>query len=273
VPSLGLPASLRASSGRVGSGGFATRQVRYLGRENSNGPNYSVQNWSTPVVPKTINIATNRYGKDGFYQIRPGAGTINEAAGNGNDLGISAATQPTIFSHPSFATVFGYGGTFVSYPGFVGSPGSPVSPGAPGSSGYPSFLQGNATVLTPISQGALSIPINEGPYDSPSGANASKVGAAFSVIMTQTATFLLGIAVGAVNDKQYAPDFVSVFNSNTGSVFSARIPRGPDDETIPRLPVFLITGITGDQFIIGLWQDTAVSSVAPVSLITFDRAV
>ena len=254
MPSLGLRASLGASSGIVGDG-LVTTAIRYLARENGNAAsNYTVHNWSTPLVSKTINTATNRYGASGYYQIRPGASDFSEAVGDGNNLGISAGAQPTLFSPPSFATVSGFAGTFVNF------------------GGYPSFLQNDG--VTPIRQGALSISINQGnngqPYAMPVGTGF--YGNACNITMTQTATFLLGVAVDAVNDRTYAPKYVSVFNSSTGTVFSAAIPTGAGT-SVPRLPVFLVAGKAGDVFTVGLWQDSGANSVAPFSLITFDRLV
>lgn len=250
MPSLGLRASLGASSGIVGDG-LVTTAIRYLARENGNAAsNYTVHNWSTPLVAKTISTTTNRYGTSGYYQIRPGASDFSEAVGDGNNLGISAGAQPTLFSHPSFATVSGFAGTFVNF------------------GGYPNFLQNDG--VTPIRQGALSIPINQGPYAMPVGTGF--VGPACNITMTQTATFLLGVAVDAVNDRTYAPKYVSVFTSSTGTVFSAIIPTGAGT-SVPRLPVFLVAGKAGDVFTVGLWQDSGANSVAPFSLITFDRLV
>lgn len=224
--------------------------IAYLGRENEtlNG-GYAVTNWSKSSVTKKF-VANNRYGTSGFYQFRVGDSDIYEAVGNGNNLGISASSQPTLFSHPSFATVVGFAGTFVNF------------------GGYPAFTAPDG--LFPYRTGALSIPINQGPYNSPSGTNSSYVGPAFSITMTENADFLLGIAVDTAADNAYAPRYVSVFTPSVGTIFSTPIPTG-GASSIPRLPVFSIKGKTGDQFIAGLWQDNGVNNVAPFSLITFDR--
>ena len=260
MPSLGLKASLKASSGSVG-GGLVTTAVRYLARENGQATDLNantVRSWSNPLVAKTINTATNRYGASGYYQIRPGPSDIGEAVADGNDLGITAALQPTLYSHPSFATVSGYKGSFVNYGG---------------SPGYPDFVQNDG--VTSIRQGALSIPIDQGnngqPYAMPVGTGF--YGNACNITMTQTATFLLGVAVDAVSDRTYAPKYVSVFSTSTGTVFSASIPTGAGTTGVPRLPVFLVAGKAGDVFTVGLWQNSGANSVAPFSLITFDRIV
>lgn len=253
MPSLGLQASLGASPGIVG-GGFVSREIRYLGRENGNAAsNFTVQNWANTSVAKTINVTPNRYGTAGYYQIRPGSTTFSEAVGGGNNLGITAGSQPTLYSHPSFATVSGYAGTFVNF------------------GGYPNFVQNDG--VTSVRQGGLSVSINQGPFNSPTGANASYVAPAFDVTMTQTATFLLGVAVDTAADRQYAPKYVSVFNPALGTVFSAAIPTGAGGTSIPRLPVFLVAAKAGDVFTFGMWQDAGAQNVAPFSLITFDRVV
>ena len=243
--SLGLGLSL----GNFKGSRLRATSVEYLGRENNSvQSDYAVSNWSSTSVPKKFN-PVNRYGTSGFYQIRPGSSDFAEAVADGNNLGISAGAQPTLFSHPSFANVVGGAGTFVNF------------------GGYPSFL-GNDGV-TAYRQGALSISVNQGPY-TPTGAEERFVGPAFTINMTQNAVFLLGIAVDTANDRNYAPKYVSVFSASTGTVFSASIPTGAG-ASIPRLPVFLVTGNTGDQFIVGMWQDAGANSVAPFGLITFDR--
>lgn len=249
MPSLGL--QLKPESARVG-GAFYSTSITYLGRENNTlADSYAVSNWSSTAVAKKLNPSANRYGTSGYYQIRPGATNFAEGVGNNNDFGISAATSPTLYSHPSFATVLGGAGTFVNF------------------GGYPNFL-GNDGV-TQYRQGAISIPVNQGPFTSPSGVDSSYFGQAFSVTLNQDATFLLGIAVDTAADRQYAPKYVSVFSSATGSVFSASIPSGSGGTSIPRLAVFLIRGKAGEQFISALWQDAGSNSVAPFSLITLDR--
>jgi hypothetical protein len=223
-------------------------QVVYLGRENNNAASdYAVSNWSAASVPKKF-VSNNRYGRSGYYQLRPGNTTITEAVGNSNNLGTAAAIQPTLFSKPSFANVSGSAGTFVNF------------------GGYPNFLGTDG--VTVYRQGALSISVNQGPFTSPTGENASYVGSAFTITMTENAIFLLGVAVDTVADVQYTPRYVSVFSSSTGTVFSEPIPLV---NSIPRLPVFAIQGNSGNVFTIGMWQDTGANSVAPFSLITFDR--
>lgn len=255
MPSLGV--QLKPESARVG-GSFYTTSISYVGRENNTEPLYPVSNWSLNSVPKKYS-PVNRYGTSGFYQIRPGSSDIGESVAGGNNLGISAGAQPTLFSHPSFANVVGGAGTFVNF------------------GGYPNFL-GNDGV-TSYRQGALSISIQpppsgtgEGPYNWPEGENAAFVATAFTINMTQDAVFMLGVAVDTVNDRNYAPRYVSVFSSSTETIFSAPIPTGAG-ASVPRLPLFIVRGKTGDQFIVGMWQGVGVNSYAPFSLITFDRLI
>ena len=262
MPSLGQ--SLRAGPS-VSGGAFFTPGVEYLARENNTlAGGFAVSNWSLTTNPKKLNPA-NRYGTSGYYQIRPGASDVYDAVGGSNNLGITSGSQPTLYSHPSFATVSGYAGAFVNF------------------GGYPSFLQNDG--VTPIRQGALSVSVNQGPYTSPSGTNRSYVAPAFDVTMTQSAIFLLGIAVDTANDRRYAPKYVSVQLSGV-TVFSAAIPTGPGGTSIPRFPIFLIRGKAGNVFTVGLWHDgidtnndgvidapNPDSPVAPFSLITFDKLI
>ncbi|MEY2851492.1 MAG: hypothetical protein RL549_191, partial [Verrucomicrobiota bacterium] len=142
--------------------------VTYVGSETgSAGNGYSVQNWSNSGVAKAWNVSSSEvYGSAGYFQIRPmawdpGSANINEAAGSGNLLGTNAGTNPTLSSTPSFlSSITGGAGSFVNYPGYG------IFRGPDGSS--------------LVRQGALSVAVNNGPYNSPAGANASYFGIAMS---------------------------------------------------------------------------------------------
>lgn len=219
-----------------------------IGRENGNAAsNYAVQNWSLPSVTKRFSPVNNRYGTAGYYQIRPGSTDIAESAALNNDLGISAVTSPTLYSKPSFANIVGGAGTFVNF------------------GGYPSFLGNDGVTI--YRQGSLSVPVNNGPFNSPTGPNASYFGIIAQITLTQYKRFLLGVATDTVSDGTYAPKYVGIFSAIVGgTVFSALMPRNG----VPKMPFFIIQGIPGETFIISLWQDTGTQSVATASLITFD---
>ena len=257
MPSLSLSHKL-SSAKRLR---IISSKIAYLGRENeTSAGNFAVSKWADSSAPKKFS-GVNQYGTSGFYQIRIGNSTIFESAPSPNDLGISAESQPTLYQKPSFADLIGFYGVYVN---FVG---------------YPVFS--SPFGLGPYRTGALSVPVSEGPYNSPSGTNKSFVGPAFRITMTEDKDFLLGIAVDTAAANIYAPKYVSVFHVDVGTIFSTSIPTAGASASIPRLPMFSIKGKTGDQFIIGLWHDgidtnsdgimdTSVSPVAPFSLITFD---
>lgn len=246
--------SNEASRAYLGSNLIYTNSlITYLGRENETaGGNYAVSNWSDSSVEKKFNVGTiEKYGTSGYYQIRPGTSEFSDAASAGNNLGISAGTNPTLYSAPSFATVTGAAGNFVNF------------------AGYPSFK--NPANSASIRQGSLSVSINNGPYSTPSGENTGYFGEAFTITMTQNADFVLGVAVNTVADGQYSPTYVSLYTSTggTGTVFSTSISRLNSD---PRMPFFLIRGSTGNVFTAALWQLADASpSVAAFGLITFDQ--
>lgn len=231
---------------------FYTRGVTYVGRENGS---TVVPNWSNPLVPKTINTVTSRYGSSGYYQIRPSGladANISASVGEPNDLGISASPNPTLYSAPSFATVSGYSGSYVNF------------------SGYPTFKGPDGT--TDYRQGALSISLSETAVN-PTGlpAGTYKYKEACKIVMTQSAEFLFGTVVNAVASTDYIPSYVSVFSTATGTVFSTAISL---TSTLIRMPLFRITGLVNDEFILGLWRNASAvpaPSVAPFSLVTFDR--
>lgn len=236
---------------------FSPQKILYVGRENNNqDSDYAVVNWSVASVPKKY-VPGNQYGRSGYYQIKPmpsnASTSFTAIVGNNNNLGTTDASNPTLFSKPAFANVLGGGGTFVNY------------------DGYPLFRGVDGIAI--YRQGAISVLLDQGPYTSPAGENASRAGVPFTITMTQDATFLLGVCVDAVSNLTYAPRYVSVFHSSTGTIFSEEIPA---INSIPRLALFLIQGYVGDVFSIGLWKNPVSGQssfdTASVSLITFDQA-
>jgi hypothetical protein len=117
-----------------------------------------------------------------------------------------------------------------------------------------------------VRQGALSVSVNQGPFDSPVGTNASYVGVPMQFTVANAASFRLGLAVDSVGTGLYAPDYVSVFSTATGTVFSTALVR----DGTPEMVFFDITAQPGDTFIVGLWQNATTQSVATMSLVTVD---
>ncbi len=229
--------------------------VTYVGKETGGAPSYLLENWSNASSAKVHDIGNcNQYGTAGYFQIRPvipwdaGGGVwVFDATLDGNDLGTSAGSYPTLFTMPSFlSSITGFAGTFVNFDSY-----SVYT--APANAGY-------------VRQGALSVPVNQGPYNSPAGENASKVGTPLQFTLGAATQFRLGLAVDSVANGTYGPDYVSVFHANTGTVFSAALSR----DGVPDMVFFDIAGNPGDQFIVGLWQNTGTESVAAVNLVTFD---
>ncbi len=227
--------------------------ITYAGTESSNGSSYPVHDWSNPAIAKSHDSdGNNTYGSAGYWQVRPmpadpGTATIAESAGGGNDLGTSAGSDPTLSSAPTFlSSIAGGAGTYVNF------------------GGYPNFRGPDGSVI--YRQGALSVPVNQGPYNSPAGNDASHVGVPFQFTLGTSGKLRLGIAVDTVADGNYAPQYVSVYSSSTGTIFSPALTRDGN----PDMVFFDITGDLGDTFIIGLWQNVGTQSVAALSLITFD---
>ena len=136
------------------------QSVTYVGSETGLPANgYSVQNWSNPGVAKAYDIGGSEvYGSAGYYQIRPtpnsSPSNVSEAVGGGNNLGILALSNPTLFSLPSFlSSATGDAGTFVNFGGYS------IYRGPDGSALY--------------RQGALSVAVNNGPFNSPGPTGSS----------------------------------------------------------------------------------------------------
>ena len=232
------------------------QSVTYVGSETGLPANgYSVQNWSNPGVAKAYDIGGSEvYGSAGYYQIRPtpnsSPSNVSEAVGGGNNLGILALSNPTLFSLPSFlSSATGDAGTFVNFGGYS------IYRGPDGSALY--------------RQGALSVAVNNGPFNSPAGQNASYFGTAMNFTLNSAVSFRLGLAVDSVGSGAYAPNYVGIYNALTGSVLSEALTRDGNAD----MAFFDISGAGGDTFTVALWQNVGEQpggQVAALSLVTYD---
>jgi hypothetical protein len=227
--------------------------ISYVGSETGlPGNQYSVQNWSNPGVAKAYDIGGSEvYGSAGYYQIRPtldsSRSDVSEAVGAGNNLGILAGANPTLYSLPSFlSSATGDAGTFVNF------------------GGYSTYRGPNGSTL--YRQGALSVSVNNGPFNSPAGANASYFGTAMNFTLNSSVSFRLGLAVDSVGSGNFAPNYVSIYNALTGSVFSEALARDGNAD----MAFFDISGRSGDAFTVALWQNAGTQGVAALSLATYD---
>ena len=227
--------------------------VQFLGTVSSVASNnYAPQNWSSPSGPKEFALEGSQvYGTAGYYQIRPVATNSStefaEPVGATNNLGISAAADPTLSSAPVIlSSITGGAGNYVNF------------------SSYPTFLGPDGSTI--YRQGSLSVSAGTGPFDTPSGTNNGYFGEAFSFTTAMAATFRVGVAVDTVADSAYAPDYVSIFNTSTGTKFSTLLAR---DKT-PDMAFFEIDAVAGETFTAAVWQLAGANSVAPFGLITFD---
>jgi hypothetical protein len=231
---------------------FIQTKISYVGFELGVDPIYPVQRWSSASWSKLYDLNnTERYGTRGYYQIRPillpSSDTINVLS-DGLDLGTTYPTHPTLFQKPSFIDqIQGYGGKFVNF-----NPAYPLFLGPDGSSVY--------------SQGGLSIPIASGPRNGPLGANTLYLGELFTFTLKTFSRFRIGIATDTAADGNYAPNYLNIFNTKIGPIFSERLNR----QGISKLVFFDIVGHIGDTFIVGSWQDAGTQTETPFSLITFD---
>jgi len=227
--------------------------ISYVGTQTSTGANgYAVANWSNSGVAKDFDVSGEKYGTSGYYQIRPmpwdpGAANIGEATGSGNLLGTNAGSNPTFSSAPSFlSSITGGAGTFVNY------------------GGYGIFRGPDGSLL--YRQGALSVAVNNGAYDTPSGNNNGYFGVAFEFTVSTPTSFRIGITVDANGGGVYAPDYVGIYSGSTGTVFSSLLDRNAE----PDMAIFEINALAGETFAASVWQRSGTQSVAPVSMITFD---
>jgi len=179
--------------------------VEYAGTESGGPANFfTVENWSNALVAKTFDIAgSEKYGTAGYYQICPTIDVdIYENAGEANDLGFTLAAGPTLYSKPPFLgqDPFGAPGIYVNFPGYSIYRGP----------------DGNSLVR----QGALSV-MAPTPGTSPNG--PSNWGNVASFTLSAAAKFRLGLALDSVGSGTYAPNYVTIHNPSTGTVFSAAL--------------------------------------------------
>ena len=225
--------------------------VTFLGTETGNASNgYSVQNWSNASVSKVYDVGGDVYGSSGYIQIRPmpwdpASANIGEATGSGNLLGTDTSSNASLSLTPSFISSFSGGaGTFVNY------------------GGYPIFRGPDGSLL--YRQGALSVSVNNGPYNTPS--SNGYFGVAFSFTVNAPTSFRFGLAVDTAANSLYAPDYVGIYSANTGTVFSSLLTRDGN----PDMAVFEIDALANETFTVSVWQLAGTQSIAPFSLATFD---
>jgi len=230
--------------------------VSYVGTETGGAGNgYSVQNWSNASVPKMYDVGGEVYGSSGYIQIRPmpwdpGAANIGEAAGSGNLLGTDAGSNPSLSLMPSFVGSYSGGaGTFVNY------------------GGYNIFRGPDGSLL--YRQGALSVPVGNGPYDTPAGSNSGYFGEALSFTINAPTTFRFGLTVDTAANGLYAPDYVGVYSARTGTVLSTQLTRDGN----PDMAIFEIEALVNETFTVSVWQLAGTQSIAPFSLATFDAVI
>ena len=225
--------------------------VTYVGSETgSAGNGYSVQNWSNAGVTKVYDIGGREvYGSSGYVQIRPGPTDLYQGIADNNNLGVGAATNPTLLSRPSFiSSVTGGAGDFVNFGAYS------TFRGPDGSSLY--------------RQGALSVAANSGPY-TPDNIPASYFGIAMHFTVNAGSYFRFGLAVDSVGSGTYAPDYVSLYSSSTGTKISSLLTRDGSADM-----AFFDIDTRGDalstNFDVALWQKSGTQSAAALSLATFD---
>jgi hypothetical protein len=231
----------------------AQASVTFLGVEQGNaGSNFSVQNWSNSSVVKAFDTGGDVYGSSGYYQIRPmpwdpGSASIYESVSSGNLLGTDLGSNPSLSLTPSFvSSISGGAGSFVNFGGY------PIFRGPDGSSLY--------------RQGALSVSVNNGIYNTPSGSNNGYFGVAFNFTISAPTKFRFGLAVDTAANGLYAPDYVGVYSGNTGTVYSSLLTR----DGTPDMAVFEIDALANETFTVSVWQLDGTQSIAPFSLATFD---
>jgi len=209
--------------------------------------------WSDSSVAKSFSLNnSNRYGVSGYAQICPVATTsgisVFEDASTDNNLG---ATLPLSYrsnvSIPSDLLVFGKEGKYVNF------------------SGYPPFKDPNNSQF--VRNGGISVNVNNGLFDSPSGTSSAHYGVAVDLIFNGGGLWRVGIAVDTVATGQYAPDYVAAFAYPTNTVFSTQLAR----QGSPKLVLFNFNATPGGYANISMWQLNGTQSVSAFSLITFDR--
>ena len=227
--------------------------IAYVGTEPGNAPsNFATQNWSNSAVPKAYATGTsNTYGKNGYWQIRPipnpsGTNTVSQSAASGNNLGTSAGSFPTLWTGtlPAFMSgITGGAGNYVNFSSYA------IYRGPDGSALY--------------TQGALSVPVNNGPFNTPSGANTGYFGATLDFALTYSGTVRVGIAVDSVADGTYAPNYVGIYSAATGPVLSSLLTR----DGVPDMAVFDIVNPAGESFSLVTFDVIVVPEPSSVALI------
>jgi hypothetical protein len=226
--------------------------ISYIGTQTDSGANgHAVANWSNSAIPKEYDVSGEKYGTSGYYQIRPtlnsSPSNINAAVGAGNSLGTDAGSNPTFSLEPTFiSSITGGAGTFVNNPG------------------YGIFRGPDGSLL--YRQGGISVSVNNGPFNTPSGSNNGYYGSAFQFTVRTPTTFRIGITVDSAGSGTYAPDYVGIYNASTGTVYSSLLTR----DAKPDMAIFEINAVAGETFAASVWQLSGTQSVAPFSMITFD---
>lgn len=239
--------------GSIASLGHAVT-IAYVGTEPGGSPSgFATANWSNSAVAKLYATGTsNTYGKNGYWQIRPipypPASTIYTPASAGNDLGVSAGSFPTLSTGTSslIGTMSGGAGDYVNFNAYA------IYRGPDGSALY--------------TQGGLSVPVNQGPYNTPSGSNNGYFGVSATFTLTYSGTVRVGIAVDSVGDGTYAPNYVGIFSNATGTIYSTALTR----DAVPDMAVFDIVSPAGETFTVSQWQLAGTQSASAMSLVTFD---
>jgi hypothetical protein len=243
-----------ASALVMASPGYAVT-IAYVGTEPGGAPSgFATANWSNSAVAKLYATGTsNTYGKNGYWQIRPipnpASSNVSEAASSGNNLGTSAGSFPTLWTgtNPAFvSSITGGAGTFVNFGGYA------LYRGPDGSTLY--------------QQGALSVSVNQGPFNTPSGSGNGYFGETLSFTLNYAGTVRVGLAVDSVGSGTFAPDYVGIYSATTGTVYSSLLTR----DGTPDMAVFDIVNPTGQSFTVAQWQLAGTNNVSAMSLVTFD---
>ena len=224
--------------------------VQFVGSETA-GSNYLVQNWSNAGVTKLYDIGDSEvYGSSGYVQIRPGPTSVYQpSVADGNDLGVGAATNPTLLSRPLFiSSVTGGAGDFINL------------------GGYADFRGPDGSAI--YRQGALVVPVNNGP-SSPEGIPSSYFGVAMHFTVNAGSYFRVGFAVDSMANGANSPDYVGLYSGSTGTKVSSILTRDGNPDM-----AFFDIDTRGDSlstaFDVGLWQKSGTQGVAGLSLVTFD---
>jgi hypothetical protein len=235
--------------------GSQAASITYVGTEvGGPGTGYAVENWTNGWVAKNFDIGvTEKYGTAGYYQLVPNTGAVlYEGAPDANDLGITLASMPppagqetTAHVKPSFLAENprGWAGTYVNFPS------------------YSIYRAADGVNLR--QQGALSIAT---PYPGTSPGGSGNWGNVFQFSLGASAGFRIGLAVDSVASGTYAPNYITVYHNDTGTVFSAPLTR----DGVPDMVFFDLTGNPGDTFNIALWQNAPGVGPVALSLVTFD---